>query len=50
VKAMRSKRSFSNSSKPISPFVEGKKDVELKGLEANPSSKKHVVEVLLIFQ
>ncbi|XP_014514935.1 DNA-(apurinic or apyrimidinic site) lyase, chloroplastic isoform X2 [Vigna radiata var. radiata] len=41
---MGSKRSLSNSSKPISSFVEGKKDVELKGLEANPGSKKHVVE------
>ncbi|XP_068494040.1 DNA-(apurinic or apyrimidinic site) endonuclease, chloroplastic isoform X3 [Phaseolus vulgaris] len=43
VKAMGSKRSFSSSSKPISPFVEGKKDMELKGLEANPGSKKHAV-------
>ncbi|KAG2403360.1 DNA-(apurinic or apyrimidinic site) lyase [Vigna angularis] len=41
---MGSKRSLSNSLKPISSFVEGKKDVELKGLEANPGSKKHVIE------
>ncbi|KAK7392959.1 hypothetical protein VNO78_21409 [Psophocarpus tetragonolobus] len=44
VKAMGSKRAFSNSSKPVSPFAEDKKDVKLKGLEANPGSKKHVVE------
>lgn len=42
--AMGSKRPFSNSSKPISPFVEDKKDVKLKGLEASHDSKKHVVE------
>ncbi|XP_020237971.1 DNA-(apurinic or apyrimidinic site) lyase, chloroplastic isoform X2 [Cajanus cajan] len=41
VKAMGSKRPFSNSSKPMSPFVEDKKR---KGLEASPGSKKRVVE------
>ncbi|XP_020237979.1 DNA-(apurinic or apyrimidinic site) lyase, chloroplastic isoform X3 [Cajanus cajan] len=38
---MGSKRPFSNSSKPMSPFVEDKKR---KGLEASPGSKKRVVE------
>ncbi|KAH1262449.1 DNA-(apurinic or apyrimidinic site) lyase, chloroplastic [Glycine max] len=44
VKAMGSKRPFSNSSKPLSPFVEDTKNVKLKGLEASPGSKKLVVE------
>jgi len=42
---MGSKRPFSNSSKPSSPFVEDKKNVKLKGLEASLGSKKLVVEV-----
>ncbi|KAG5003629.1 hypothetical protein AAZX31_10G100900 [Glycine max] len=41
---MGSKRPFSNSSKPSSPFVEDKKNVKLKGLEASLGSKKLVVE------
>ncbi|RZC25710.1 DNA-(apurinic or apyrimidinic site) lyase, chloroplastic isoform C [Glycine soja] len=41
---MGSKRPFSNSSKPLSPFVEDTKNVKLKGLEASPGSKKLVVE------
>ncbi|KAH1137639.1 hypothetical protein GYH30_027590 [Glycine max] len=44
VKAMGSKRPFSNSSKPSSPFVEDKKNVKLKGLEASLGSKKLIVE------
>ncbi|KAL2326069.1 hypothetical protein Fmac_025127 [Flemingia macrophylla] len=36
---MGSKRPFSNSAKPMSPFVE---HMNLKGLEASPGSKKHV--------
>ncbi|XP_004516362.1 DNA-(apurinic or apyrimidinic site) endonuclease, chloroplastic isoform X2 [Cicer arietinum] len=47
VKAMgskRVKRPFSNLSEPISSFVEVKKDIKLKGLEAKPGSKQHVVK------
>lgn len=47
VKAMRSKRPFSNSSEPILPVVEDKKDKKLKGLEASPGSKEHVAKVLI---
>ncbi|CAJ2673311.1 unnamed protein product [Trifolium pratense] len=46
VKAMgskRLKRPFSNSSEPISLFVEVNKDIKLKGLEATPSSKNHII-------
>lgn len=41
---MGSKRPFSNSSQPISSSFEVKKDVSLKGLEANPGSKNHTVK------
>ncbi|KAK7339854.1 hypothetical protein VNO77_20540 [Canavalia gladiata] len=44
VKALRSKRSFSSSLKPLSPFSEDKKDMKLKGLEASPGSNNHVVK------
>ncbi|KAJ1385178.1 SAP domain [Sesbania bispinosa] len=44
VKALGSKRPFSNSSEPKSPIVEDKKDMKLKGLEPSPGSKKHVVK------
>ncbi|RDX76715.1 DNA-(apurinic or apyrimidinic site) lyase, chloroplastic, partial [Mucuna pruriens] len=44
VKALGSIRPFSNSSKPVPPFVKNTKDMKLKGLEASPGSKKHVVE------
>ncbi|GAU24212.1 hypothetical protein TSUD_23490 [Trifolium subterraneum] len=39
----RLKRPFSNSSEPISSFVEVNKDIKLKGLEATPSSKNHII-------
>ncbi|KAF7804050.1 DNA-(apurinic or apyrimidinic site) lyase, chloroplastic isoform X1 [Senna tora] len=44
VKAMRSKRSLSNSSEPISPIVEDEKYKKPKGLGTSPTSKKHIVE------
>ncbi|KEH41481.1 DNA-(apurinic or apyrimidinic site) endonuclease, chloroplastic isoform X1 [Medicago truncatula] len=44
VKAMGSKRPFSNSSQPISSFVEVKNDMNLKGLEASSGSKNHTVK------
>ncbi|XP_057427654.1 DNA-(apurinic or apyrimidinic site) endonuclease, chloroplastic isoform X2 [Lotus japonicus] len=45
LKAMGSQRLFSNSSQPMLPFVEEKKDMKLnKGLEASPGSKKHVIK------
>ncbi|WJX17549.1 hypothetical protein P8452_07452 [Trifolium repens] len=47
VKAMgsnRLKRPFSNSSEPISSFVEVNKDIKLKGFEATPSPKNHSIE------
>lgn len=45
----RVKRPFSNLSEPISSFVEVKKDIKLKGLEAKPGSKQHVVKVYFFF-
>jgi hypothetical protein len=39
----RVKRPFSNSSEPISSFVEVNKDIKLNGLEATPSSKNHSI-------
>ncbi|MED6170496.1 hypothetical protein PIB30_116913 [Stylosanthes scabra] len=44
VKAMRSKRRFSNSSEPVLPVVENKKDKKLKGLEARSVSKKYIAK------
>ncbi|KAK7278953.1 hypothetical protein RJT34_23994 [Clitoria ternatea] len=44
LKAMGSERSISNSSEPLSSFVEDKKDKKLKGLESNPGSMNHVVK------
>lgn len=41
---MGSKRPFSNSSQPISSSVEVNKDLNLKGLEASPSSKNYTVK------
>lgn len=41
---MGSKRPFSNSSQPISSFVEVKNDMNLKGLEASSGSKNHTVK------
>ena len=50
VKAMRSKRPFSNSSEPVFPVAENKKDKKLKGLGTIIGSKMAIQEVYSTFQ